>query len=128
MTMNFDDTVIPLAVFASIVAVVWLIISGIVRIFAMKTLRLTAKDSPDSLALVAERLAVRNAATAEAVGLIGIALGAALAVAGLIGGPETRVALLQAVLLPGFIGAALVARRWIAPPKVPTLPAPDTAE
>jgi hypothetical protein len=128
MRMSFDDTVIPLAVFASIVAIVWMIMGGIVRIFAMKTLRLTAKDSPECLPLVAERLAVRGATTAEMVGLIGIALGAALAVAGLIGAPETRVALLQAALLPGFIGAALVARGWIAPPRVEVLPAPEAAE
>jgi hypothetical protein len=125
--MNFDDTIVPLAVFGSMVAVVWLIVAGLVKIFTMKTLRDTARSSPESLALVAEKISARSTTAGDTAGLLGIALGVALAVAALIGAPDMRVALLQLALLPGFMGAAQIARRWLLPavrqPATPTPPA-----
>ncbi len=117
-----EDTLIPLAVFASIVAVVWLLVAGTVRIMMMRTLRETARTSPDSLPTVAQRLAAPpRGANTDTIGLLGMALGLALAVAALIGGEGERTALLQVALLPGFMGAALFGQRWL-PGRTPALP------
>lgn len=117
-----EDTLIPLAVFASIVAVVWLLVAGTVRIMMMRTLRDTARTSPDSLETVAQRLVAPPSGTRhDTAGLLGVALGAALAIAALIGAPAERTLLLQVALLPGFMGAALLGQRWL-PGRTPTLP------
>ena len=120
--MFLEDSLIPLAVFASIIAITWLLVAGTVRIVMIRTLRDTARTSPESLETVARRLAAPpTGVRSETIGLLGIAFGAALAVAALIGAPAERTLLLQAALLPGFMGAALFGQRWL-PSRTPTLP------
>ena len=119
--MLLEDSLIPLAVFASIVGIIWMLVAGTVRIMTMRTLRETARTSPESLGTVAARLgAPATGVRSETIGLLGMAMGAALAVAGLIGDPVSRTLLIQTALLPGFMGAALFGQRWL--PRKSTTP------
>ena len=119
--MDAESVLIPLAVFVAIVAVVGLITGVIGQWIVNRTVREALRTSPEQLSLVTDKLQQRRPLNLEIWGLVGIALGAALAVGALIGEPETRTALLQASLVPGFIGAALFGQRWL--PKRPEQPA-----
>lgn len=120
--MLLEDSLIPLAVFASIVGIVWILVAGTVRIMAIRTLRETARTSPASLETIAARLAAPpTGIRSETLGLLGMAMGAALCVAGLIGDAASRTVLIQTALLPGFMGAALFGQRWL-PGRTPVQP------
>jgi peptidoglycan/LPS O-acetylase OafA/YrhL len=111
--MILEDVLIPLGVFLAIVAIVALITAVIGHWISNKTVREALRSSPEHLALVTAKLLQRRRWRPEAWGLMGIALGAALAVAGVIGAPEARIALFQAALIPGFAGLALIGQRWL---------------
>jgi hypothetical protein len=117
--MDIEGLLVPLGVFAAVVAVFGLVTGLIGHWVTNNTLREALRTSPENVALVANKLQQRRPVNTETWGLLGIALGAALAGAGLIGAPETRVALLQAALLPGFIGGALFGQRWLPARKSP---------
>lgn len=120
--MDMESILVPLAVFASLVVIVGLITGLIGRWIVNRTLRAALQTSPDNLAIVVGSLHRRPPMNLEIWGLVGVALGAALAVAGLIGDPASRIALVQAALIPGFIGAVLFGQRWL-----PRHPATNTA-
>ncbi|KAB7648621.1 hypothetical protein [Polymorphobacter fuscus] len=111
--METRELIIAMTVFVAIVAVVALITGVIGKAISNKTVREALRASPETVALVNQRLMARRRWRPEAVGLLVMALGAALAGAALIGPVEQRVVLLQLALLPGFVGAALVGLRWL---------------
>lgn len=114
--MDAEAILIPLAGMALVATLLGLITSLIGHWIANRTLREALKASPENLAMMADKLHRRRPINLEVWGLLGMATGAALAVAALIGAPETRTLLLQASLLPGFIGAALFGQRWLPRP------------
>ncbi len=111
--MDAESVIIPLAVFAAIVAIIGLITGVIGQWIVNRTVREALRVSPEHLALVSDKLERRRQWSPESWGLIGVALGAALAVAALIGAPDDRIALLQGSLIPAFTGLALIGQRWL---------------
>jgi uncharacterized protein YneF (UPF0154 family) len=114
--MDVVAIVVPLAAMALVAALLGLITSLIGHWIANRTLREALKASPENLSMIADKLHQRRPISLEIWGLLGMATGAALAVAALIGAPEMRTLFLQASLLPGFIGAALFGQRWLPKP------------
>jgi hypothetical protein len=114
--MDAEAVLIPLAGMALVVALLGLVTGLIGHWIANRTMREALKASPENLAMMADKLHQRRPLNLETWGLLGMATGAALAVAALIGAPEARTLLLQASLLPGFIGAALFVQRWLPRP------------
>nr|WP_310524388.1 hypothetical protein [Polymorphobacter sp.] len=115
--MDAESLLIPIGLFLAIVAIVALITEVVGLSITNKTVREALKASPEHLALVTDKFQKRRRWSSDAVGLLGIALGAALVVAALIGAPGSRIALLQAALLPAFTGAALMGQRWLPKPR-----------
>ena len=111
--MDAESVLIPLAGMALVAGLLALVTNVIGQWIVNRTMREALKSSPENLALVADKLAARRPWNLENWGLISMAVGAALAVAGLIGDPASRTVLLQTALLPGFVGAALFGQRWL---------------
>jgi uncharacterized protein YneF (UPF0154 family) len=119
--IDAESVLIPLGVFAAFVAIVALF-TGLAGLWVVnRTMREALKTNPDSLPLLTGQMQQRRPWNLEIWGLVGMATGAALAVAAAIGAPEARTLLLQTSLLPGFIGAALFGQRWL--PRRPDAPA-----
>lgn len=114
--MDAVEIWIPLAGMALVATLLGLITSLVGHWIANRTMREALKASPENLSMMADKLHQRRPINLEVWGLLGMATGAALAVAALIGAPETRTLLLQTSLLPGFIGAALFGQRWLPKP------------
>jgi hypothetical protein len=111
--MDAEAVLIPLAGMVFVAALVGLVTGVIGQWIAHRTLREALKASPENLAVMADKLSQRRPWNLEIWGLVSMATGTALAVAALIGAPETRTLLLQTALLPVFIGAALFGQRWL---------------
>lgn len=122
--MDLESILIPLGAFVAIVAVFGMFTGLIGQWITNRTVREALRSSPENLKLVADKMQRRRQWSPETWGLIGIAIGAAMAVAGLIGDPADRIALLQIALLPGFVGAALLGQRWL-PKRQDTNALPD---
>jgi uncharacterized protein YneF (UPF0154 family) len=114
--MDVVAIVVSLGGMALVAALLGLITSLIGVWIANRTLREALKASPENLSMIADKLHQRRPISLEIWGLLGMATGAALAVAALIGDPEMRTIFLQASLLPGFIGTALFGQRWLRKP------------
>lgn len=114
--MDAEAIFIPLAGMAMVVSMLGLVTGLVGQWISNRTLRDALKANPENLALLADRLTQRKPVDLETWGLVGIATGAALAVAALIGAPEARTILLQTSLLPGLVGAALFGQRWLRRP------------
>ncbi len=111
--MDAESVLIPLAGMALVAGLLALVTNVIGQWIVNRTMREALKSSPENLALIADKLNARRPWNMESWGLIGMATGAALAVAGAIGDPASRTLLVQTALLPGFIGAALFGQRWL---------------
>jgi uncharacterized protein YneF (UPF0154 family) len=114
--MDAEAILIPIAGMVFVAGLVGLVTGLFGQWISNRTLRDALKSNPENLAIMADKLHMRRPWNTELWGLVGMATGAALAVAALIGAPETRTLLLQTSLLPGFIGAALFGQRWLPKP------------
>jgi len=123
--MGVESIVIPLALFAAIVALVWLLTAMVTQMSMARTLRDAARTSPENLGLIAERLvAPRGGSAAEIAGFVGVGTGAALGIAALIGDAAMRTPILQGALLPLFIGGAMLLQGWLMRRRGANTPAP----
>ena len=124
--MEASELMVSLAGLLAITAI-FALITGVLRYWMInRTMREALKSQPEQMALVSDKLGMRADFNFDLWGLIGIATGAALAVAGVIGEAAQQTLLLQSALLPGFIGVALIGQRWL-PRRAEKISPPDEA-
>ena len=113
--MSAEEVLIPLAGMALVAVMLGLITGVIGQWISNRTLREALRSNPEQARMIINRMGKQRRLNSDGIGLVAMAGGAALAVAALIGPAADRVAVLQVAVLPGFIGAAVFALRWLSP-------------